>query len=729
MKLDESIELINKEKNINEMNNLTKLSVSEMRNCMHEMMADENKSGCLYEVLTQEGFLPETLAEGEDYGTHCETMMEDDMVAEEMYKACGSNMSECGYRMQEFMNEYNKGVMHSMQQQYGKEKGKNVYYATANKQGLDPETFEKNEGVDEGWMEEGEGINPAIYKQLKHCVEHGHSYDEAKKHVAQEVPGWNLSMEDWNEAKEKFGKGKRDGVELEEGEEGGSRYMFFSNLELIKHHVEGMLAMDQSKLESILENGHDWAADHIATAKESIDQVFDFLTNEAEEGTGEVMPTVAVMGTEEPMMENEDEDEDDTESPTYLLNKKRVLDQEIAKFSKYVYKFIPMVDKLDQATMNQYFDVELRNAGEYSNEAFKKFLTKEEEESSVEYYERLTNLGSGYADIFSGLVEPRKRGYFAKYGSKIGYDVLDDMEDVLSDIFDMKNEIYKKKAEIEKIESSIEDRNAEKELDKDFDNDIPSFSAYKSDKKVSDILKADELGVYDDEEEPLEEANLPNFKPIIGKNVQSTNKSDSEESEKTELEDVEDSQETTEEKVDNLKNQKFAGNSNMESEYEKEIREKKQLGAFNALNLDFQNEVPQSYKDRVELEVTTGHSRKRDEAKYGEEANVDHEATKKTGEKMIAASKANQGERDDFYKANPITVTDDPYKHTSITGKDKGGKKNPGGGDLNESELADIERMKSMFGYEKKIVAENKKTNELNENEILFKNISTKKFI
>ena len=43
--------------------------------------------------------------------------------------------------------------------------------------------------------------------------------------------------------------------------------------------------------------------------------------------------------------DDEDEDDDDEESPTYLLNKKRVLDQEIAKFSKYVYKFIPMVDK------------------------------------------------------------------------------------------------------------------------------------------------------------------------------------------------------------------------------------------------------------------------------------------------------------------------------------------------------------------------------------------------
>ena len=657
MKLDESIELINKKKNINEMNNLTNLPVSEMRNCMHEMMADENMSGCLYEVLTQEGFLPETLAEGEDYGTHCGTMMEDDMIAEEMFKSCRSNMSECGNSMQNYLNEKLTGDQYKLDKNH-------------------------NGKIDAG----------------------------------------DFAMMHKNEA-------------IEEGGEGGSRYMFFSNLELIKHHVEEMLAMDASKIESILENGHDWAADHIATSKESIDQVFDFLTGEAAEGQGEIempnnmgQPAIAIMGTEEePMMEADDED-DDEESPTYLLNKKRVLDQEIAKYSKYVDKFIPMVDKLDAATMNQYYDAELREVGGYTNEAFKDFLTKKEDESSVDYYGRLTRLGTGYADVFSGLVEPRKRGYFAKFGDKLGFETLDMMEDVLSDIFDKKNEIYTKKADIEKIEGGLEDRNAEKELDNDFDASPEIGSTPRAEKNIDAIVAADELGLYDDDDETLEEGNLPDFKPVIGKNVQSTNKSDSEEAEKEELKDVEDSQETTEEKVDNLKNQKFAGNKNMESEFEKEIRDTKQTG-FNALNLDYQNEVPQSYKDRVELEVTTGHSRKRDEAKFGKEANVDHEATKRTGEKMIAVSKANQGERDDFYKGNPILATDELYQHTSLTGKDKGGKKKPGGGDLNESALADIERMKKMFGYEEKLVVENKTPKELNENEILFKSVSTKKFI
>ena len=35
-------------------------------------------------------------------------------------------------------------------------------------------------------------------------------------------------------------------------------------------------------VEDILENGHDWAQDHISEAKNNMDQVFDFLMNETE---------------------------------------------------------------------------------------------------------------------------------------------------------------------------------------------------------------------------------------------------------------------------------------------------------------------------------------------------------------------------------------------------------------------------------------------------------------
>ena len=56
--------------------------------------------------------------------------------------------------------------------------------------------------------------------------------------------------------------------------------MFFSNLEQMKRQCELLLDLDQNEIEDILENGHDWAQDHISEAKNNMDQVFDFLMNE-----------------------------------------------------------------------------------------------------------------------------------------------------------------------------------------------------------------------------------------------------------------------------------------------------------------------------------------------------------------------------------------------------------------------------------------------------------------
>lgn len=60
-----------------------------------------------------------------------------------------------------------------------------------------------------------------------------------------------------------------------------SRYMFFSNLEQMRRQCDLLLDLDQEMVEGILENGHDWAQDHIAEAKNNMDQVFDFLMNES----------------------------------------------------------------------------------------------------------------------------------------------------------------------------------------------------------------------------------------------------------------------------------------------------------------------------------------------------------------------------------------------------------------------------------------------------------------
>ena len=50
-------------------------------------------------------------------------------------------------------------------------------------------------------------------------------------------------------------------------EENSQRYMFFSNLEQMRRQCDILLDFDRNMVESILDNGHDWAQDHIAEAK------------------------------------------------------------------------------------------------------------------------------------------------------------------------------------------------------------------------------------------------------------------------------------------------------------------------------------------------------------------------------------------------------------------------------------------------------------------------------
>jgi len=57
-------------------------------------------------------------------------------------------------------------------------------------------------------------------------------------------------------------------------------YMFFSNLQQMMRQCELLLDLDPLMLDEILQNGHDWADDHVAEAKTNMDQVFDFMMNE-----------------------------------------------------------------------------------------------------------------------------------------------------------------------------------------------------------------------------------------------------------------------------------------------------------------------------------------------------------------------------------------------------------------------------------------------------------------
>jgi len=63
-------------------------------------------------------------------------------------------------------------------------------------------------------------------------------------------------------------------------ERGSSRYMFFSNLQQMRRQCDLLLDLDESMVTEILNNGHDWADDHVSEAKNNLDQVFDFMMNE-----------------------------------------------------------------------------------------------------------------------------------------------------------------------------------------------------------------------------------------------------------------------------------------------------------------------------------------------------------------------------------------------------------------------------------------------------------------
>ena len=68
----------------------------------------------------------------------------------------------------------------------------------------------------------------------------------------------------------------------------GENYMFFSNLKQMRRQLDIMInEFDSNMVNDVLNNGHDWADDHITEAKVNIDQVFDFFMNKLKNEDGE----------------------------------------------------------------------------------------------------------------------------------------------------------------------------------------------------------------------------------------------------------------------------------------------------------------------------------------------------------------------------------------------------------------------------------------------------------
>lgn len=76
-------------------------------------------------------------------------------------------------------------------------------------------------------------------------------------------------------------------LSLKEHEAETDNYMFFANVENICRMCKEILEMDRNSVDSILSDGHGWAVDHIATSKDDVEEVFNFLSTHDAPGSAE----------------------------------------------------------------------------------------------------------------------------------------------------------------------------------------------------------------------------------------------------------------------------------------------------------------------------------------------------------------------------------------------------------------------------------------------------------
>jgi hypothetical protein len=59
-------------------------------------------------------------------------------------------------------------------------------------------------------------------------------------------------------------------------------YMFFANITNMHRMCQAILEMDPMQVDAVLQNGHGWATDHIATSKDDVEEVYNFLYAESQ---------------------------------------------------------------------------------------------------------------------------------------------------------------------------------------------------------------------------------------------------------------------------------------------------------------------------------------------------------------------------------------------------------------------------------------------------------------
>jgi hypothetical protein len=171
-----------------------------------------------------------------------------------------------------------------------------------------------------------------------------------------------------------------------------TRYMFFSNLEQMIRQAKMLLDMDDDAIEDLLNNGHDWAADHIAEAKNNMDQVFDFIMGEMH-GEGE---------DDSWDSEEDDEDEDEERVMVYegmSLKKKAFVSKEL---KNHLDKNIPLSESEFKSGSPKHIEL-LKEVKELYNKGL--IVLNETDEFIVNEFNPKPIKVKGIGEVYLGLIQ------------------------------------------------------------------------------------------------------------------------------------------------------------------------------------------------------------------------------------------------------------------------------------------------------------------------------------
>jgi hypothetical protein len=154
---------------------------------------------------------------------------------------------------------------------------------------------------------------------------------------------------------------------LKEGYNEQTYYMFFQNLEQIKNQCEELLMMDKNMLDKKLKNGHDWAADHVSTSKDDIEEVFNFFKHKPKENINNNQIGFVT--------ENESKEED------------------IIKLAHEVFELYMYSDKILKSEIkNKWLDEGLAKTGKFSGNNINRILSNNNPSKTMDIMEIIDQL-------------------------------------------------------------------------------------------------------------------------------------------------------------------------------------------------------------------------------------------------------------------------------------------------------------------------------------------------